>query len=229
MTSPPSAATTGRHAAWGAVLGVLVSGPLALLVVNASHPQPPWQDAASFARHYHPIQIAPYFGGMLLIGALVMLISSTHTLARSEDRPRTTAALIFTAGFTALIFLNYVLQTTFVPALVQPFHAENATLIAALSMSNPRSVAWGIEMWGWGLFGVATWLVAPVFRDVLHSRVTARLLVANGTVSVVGALWTTLDPGWPMTTVGLVAFAAWNLLLLVLAVFAARALSSHYS
>lgn len=218
-----TAAELGRWAALATVAGVLISGPLALVVVNASHAQPPWQDAATFASHYHPIQITPYFGGMILIGALTMLISSTHCLARQQDRPRTVAALIFTAAFAALIFLNYVLQTTFVPSRVQPFHSEDAALIAALSMSNPRSLAWGLEMWGWGLFGVATWLAAPVFQQVLRSRVTARLLIANGFVSLVGALWTSADPTWPMTTVGLAAFTAWNLLLLALALFAARA------
>ncbi len=36
----------GMAAALTTLLGIVVSGPLALLVVNATHPQPPWRDAA---------------------------------------------------------------------------------------------------------------------------------------------------------------------------------------
>ena len=56
----------GGYAAAATILGILLSGPLALLFVNAMHPQPPWQDSARFVEHYHPIQVFPYFGGMLL-------------------------------------------------------------------------------------------------------------------------------------------------------------------
>jgi hypothetical protein len=90
-------------------------------------------------------------------------------------------------------------------------------------MSNPTSLAWGIEMWGWGLLGVATWLVAPTFHGSQTGRVTAHLFVANGIVSIAGALWTVVQPGWCMTPIGLIAFASWNLLLLVMALQAWRA------
>ena len=42
----------------GAVLTAafaLLSGPVSLWVVNATHPEPPWRDAATFVASYHPI------------------------------------------------------------------------------------------------------------------------------------------------------------------------------
>ncbi|HEX2877917.1 MAG TPA: hypothetical protein VHO25_00135 [Polyangiaceae bacterium] len=219
-------ATVGGHAALATAAGIVLSGPLALLLVNATHPQPPWENAATFAEHYHPIQVVPYLGGILLVTALVMLLATIHVLALDQHKLRTTAALVFTAAFATLIFFNYVVQTTFLPELARTYQDHYAGTLSALSMSNPKSLAWGIEMWGWGLFGLATWLVAPVFQGNRTARLTAQLFVANGIVSIVGTLWTVLQPGWCMTPIGLMAFASWNLLLLVMVFQAWRAFRS---
>jgi hypothetical protein len=60
---------------------------------------------------------------------------------------------VFCAAFASFIFFNYVLQTTFLPALARAYAPESAGVVAAFSMSNPTSLAWGIEMWGWAFFG----------------------------------------------------------------------------
>lgn|GEM_PF-479646 len=219
-----SQARTGRRAALGVLLGVLLSGPLAVALVSATHPQPAWRDAELFARHYHSVQLLPYAGGIVLVAALIVLVASLHAGARPEQRPLTTAALVFTAGFASFIFLNYVVQTTFVPQLARHYDPTNAALIAALSMTNPTSLAWAIEMWGWGFLGIATWLVSPVFGRSKVERAAALTFVANGPVSVAGALGTIVRPGWVMTTAGLVAFAAWNVLLAAMATLTVLAL-----
>jgi hypothetical protein len=216
-TDETSVYRTGKLAALGAVLGVLLSGPLAVALVSATHPQPAWRDAELFARHYHPIQLLPYAGGILLVTALIVLIATIHASARPRDKAMTGAALTFSGAFAAFIFFNYVAQTTFVPDLAQRYQPANAPILATLSMSNPRSLAWGIEMWGWGLFGVATWLASPVFDRSRVERATAFTFIANGAVSIAGALWTVVRPGWVMTASGLGAFAAWNILLLTMA------------
>jgi len=226
-TDNPSVYRTGRRAALGALLGVLLSGPLAVALVNVTHPQPAWQDAEVFALNYHPVQILPYAGGVLLIATLILLVSCIHAAAAGKGKARTGAALIFTGAFAASIFFNYVAQTTFVPALAQRYEPGDAPIIAALSMSNPRSLAWGIEMWGWGLFGAATWLVSPVFDRTKLERAAALAFAANGPVSVVGALWTVARPGWVMTPTGLALFTTWNgllaaMLVLIFVVFGRR-------
>jgi len=212
-----SAYRTGRLAALGALLGVFLSGPLAVAWVSATHPQPSWRDPELFARHYHPIQLLPYAGGILLVAALIVLVSSLHASARAEEKPLTAAALVFTGAFAALIVFNYVAQTTYVPDLARRYQPTNAPIIAALSMSNPRSLSWGIEMWGWGLLGVATWLLSAVFGRSKLERAAALTFIANGPVSIAGALWTIARPGWVMTPAGLAAFGAWNTLLAAMA------------
>src|SRR5204863_1000110 len=183
----------------------------------------------AFARAYHPIQTLPYFTGFLLVGGAVYLVAALQTLAGDAHRVRATAGLAFASAFAALIAFNYVVQTTFVPALAANYSPESAPLIAAFSLSNPRALGWALEMWGYGALGVATWMVAPVLADHGRAgRTAAALFVANGPVSIAGALLTALRPGWVMTPAGLGLFAAWNLLMLVMValVIAARRLSA---
>jgi hypothetical protein len=147
-------------------------------------------------------------------------MSSIHAAGRDELRARTSAALVVSAVFASVIFFNYVVQTTYLPVLAKEYEESNAGMIAALSMANPKSLAWGIEMWGWGFLGAATWLVAPVFRGGRLERATNLAFIANGPLSIFGALWTAVRPGWVLTPAGLVAFALWNLLLAAMAVLA---------
>jgi hypothetical protein len=215
----PSPCLLGVWAAAATLVGILLSGPLALVLVNRTHPQPSWTSAEVFARSYHPIQSAPFLGGIILVAALVVLISSVHAVAQ-DQRALTTTALVFASVFATLIFFNYVVQTTFLPALARSYQTTDAAIVSALTMSNPKSLAWGIELWGWGFLGVATWLLAPVFQGSALERATALAFIANGPVSLLGAVWTVARPGWVITPAGLAAFGMWNVLLAVMAVLA---------
>ena len=58
----------GIYAALLLIAGIVLSGPLGLVVVTMLHPQPAWQDAQTQAANYsHPIQVLPFFGGFLLV------------------------------------------------------------------------------------------------------------------------------------------------------------------
>jgi hypothetical protein len=206
------------HGAWLTLVGTLTSGPLSLAFVQATHPQPPWRDAATFVRQFHPLQTLPFFLGFLLVGGLVVLVTALRELASPELRPRATVGLAFAAAFAALVLLNYTLQTTFVPALVARYRDSDDAVIAALTMANPRSLGWAIEMWAYGVAGVATWLVAPVFDGSTLERATRASFVANGVVSVATAFATALVPGWVLTPIGLWGYAAWNLLVVAMSV-----------
>jgi hypothetical protein len=220
----PPAARTALIAASLALAGVVLSGPVGLALVRL-RPQPAWTDAETFARAYHPLQTLPYFLGFLLVGGSLALIAALQALANDDDRPRATVALGFASTFAALITLNYVLQTTFVPALASDYRPQDGPLLSALTLSNPRALGWALEMWGYAVLGVATWLAAPVLRRLgAAGRGAATLFVANGPVSLAGGVWTALAPGWVMTPAGLAMFAAWNLLVIVMFALAIAAL-----
>jgi hypothetical protein len=88
---------TGRRAALGALLGVVLSGPLAGTLMNAPHPQPTWYDAELFTGSYHAVHVLPYAGGVLLALALILLVSSLRVAATTGEEATARAAVIFTA------------------------------------------------------------------------------------------------------------------------------------
>jgi hypothetical protein len=219
ITAPPAslARRLARVGAIATLAGIVTSGPLAVAVVELTHPQPLWRNAEVFVQHQHWVQSLPYAGGILLVAGLVVLVAALHAMARPRERALTSIALVFVSIYASLVVLNYVLQTTFVPSLASRYSPMDAPMLAALTMSNPRSLAWGIEMWGYAFLGLATWLVAPVFRGGRTERATSIAFALNGPLSIAGAVATVLSPGWEMTLGGLVAFGAWNVLLAVMA------------
>jgi hypothetical protein len=200
--------------------GALLSGPVSLVLVNATHPEPPWRDAATFVASYHPIQTLPFFLGFVLVGGLLTLLTSLALLAGPAERGRAMLGLALGAAFAALVVLNYTVQTTFVPLLVSSYTPDDAPVLAALTMSNPRSLGWSLEMWAYGVVGVATWLAAPVFSGDRLERATSLLFVLNGPGSIASALATAFIPGWALTVPGLVAFTLWNVLVIAMALAA---------
>lgn len=206
----------GRAGALGTMAGILLSGPIAVALVEAVAPQPPWSGPEAFVAAWSPWQVVPYVAGFVLVGSLVALMVGAWVVAPPRHRPRATLALVLTGVFATMIVINYTLQVALVPSLVAGARASHGVLVEVFSMGNPTSLAWALEMIGYGVLGVATWIAAPVMAD-LGLRWAARAFVANGVMSVAGAVWTALDPGWEPTTAGLVAFALWNVVLFAMA------------
>ncbi len=210
MRSDAGAMRTVRRASALVVAGALLSGPAAVLLVSRLAPQPDWVAVPTMAAHYHPLQLMPYLFGFALLFGFVRFVGACHALAEPEQRARSTAALIFTGVYAAFVFLNYTLQVGYVPRLL----AGGSPLLATLTMNNPMSLAWFLEMFGYAALGVATWLVAPLFHGNGRAAVTRWLLVANGVCSIAGAALTALVDRFVFTPAGLVAFGVWNVLVI---------------
>jgi hypothetical protein len=204
---------TGIMAAMVMVAGALLSGPLGLYVVAAVHPQPPWQDARTLAANYHPIQTFPFFAGFLLVLGSALLIATLYQLAGEEEKPAALLAVICTAAFVGLIFFNYICQTTFLPPLLTNYQPQYEAIISTLAFTNPYSLCWAIEMWGYALLGLATWLTAGVFSGSRTEKATAGLQVANGILSIAGGFITAVNLGWVMTPAGIANYVIWNVLM----------------
>jgi len=214
---------TVRLGALTALVGTLLSGPIGLGLVHWISPQPEWRDAQTFVTAFHRIQEFPFFAGFLLIIGFVVLIAGLHAGAWDRSRARSTAALVLTAAFAAIIGINYIMQTTFVPGLVRSYSAEQAPVLAAVTMANPGSLAWALEMWGYAALGAATWLCAFSFVGGRLARATRYLFFANGPLSIGAAIAMALWPGWVLTAFGLFAFVAWNALVIAMTALAIAA------
>lgn len=195
----------------------------ALLVISASLAGPgivfldavvrrpaPWSGAATFVARHHWIEAVPPLLGFPLLLGFVLFVAGARRLDHARgDRVDQTPVLLLTAIYGALVAFNYVANACYV-AQAGP---EGLGAVSALSMNNPRSLCWAIEMFAYAILGVVTWLVAPTFRE---ERAIALLLRVNGAASVGSAAVTMVDLAWVLTPVGLAFYVAWNLLVIVL-------------
>ncbi|MEA5033209.1 MAG: hypothetical protein VB025_13770 [Sphaerochaeta sp.] len=182
--------------------------------------QPFWENAEVYVQNYHGIQSLPFYFGFLLIGGSLMLLLAVYLLSSSPSLPL--FGLLSGIIGSAVVCINYIIQTTYIPAIVEGFTPEHAILIQALSMANPTSIAWAFEMWGYGFLGLGTWLAASFFGRTGIEGFARILFILNGILSIVGAVWTALDLGWVLTLPGYICFGLWNLLYLVLSLVAFR-------
>ena len=200
-----------------ALVGFILSGPVGFLIVQTIHPQPAWTSAAEFAANYNSIQNIPYWFGFILVGGMLML-AAAHYINASKDEPadkfNTLLALAWTTIFATLVFFNYICQLSFIHHLARHYKPEFDTAISTLSMANPASLSWSVEMWGYAILGVATWQLSAFYRN--KSRSIYSLLIFNGIVSVLSAVLFVIDQRWLMTTTGLAGYLFWNLLMIVL-------------
>jgi hypothetical protein len=177
-----------------ALAGFITSGPLGLVMVRLVKPQPEWVSAEVFSNNYHIVQDLPFYFGFILIAGMLMLAAG-HYLDLNEGNGRKKyyllISLLLTAAFAALIFFNYICQTTFVRHLALNYKEEYDPLIFTFSMANPMSLCWAIEMWGYGVLGAATCLMAPYYKG--KSDFIRWLLISNGVVSVLTAVLTAMD------------------------------------
>jgi hypothetical protein len=206
-----------------ALIGYVMSSPVAFLIVRIIHPQPAWVSPEIFAKNYHVIQDIPFYFGFLLIGGMLML-SAGHYLNYGETNHEKKFYLLISLGWTivfcALISFNYICQVTFVRNLALHYKPEYDFAISSFSMSNPMSFCWANEMWGYGFLGIATWLMSGYYRNKNNSiRI---LLITNGVVSLLTALLTIVDINWVMTIAGLISYFTWNALMIILMVLIYR-------
>ena len=213
-----------------ALVGFVLSGPIAFIAVNRLKPQPQWISPAVFAAHYSMLQDLPYYFGFLLIGGMLMTVAGIYLDYNGEDQKikfHLLVALGWTIVFCTLISFNYICQTTFVHNLALHYTPENNFAISAFSMSNPLSFCWANEMWGYGILGIVTMLISGYYKN--RNELIYWLLLINGVGSLASVAWTIIDVNWVMTSAGLISYFAWNVLMFVLMIMIFRDTRKKYS
>jgi len=194
------------------IAGIILSGPPGVYFISLIQSQPDWVDVQTFINNYHPIQNLAWAGGFLLILGFAFFIASAYQLAVSpSQRVPALLAVMFVTVFAVLIGFNYTLQIAWVPVLA----GEKQEALRLVTMSNPRSLAWVLEMFGYGFLGLSTWCISMVFWGSKRMNVIRYLLIANGVVSIAGAMITTGGVSWLFETSGIISYVLWNLLILV--------------
>ncbi|MFO7741975.1 MAG: hypothetical protein R6X31_06640 [Anaerolineae bacterium] len=203
----------GIVAAIATIVGTLFSGPLAYLAVSSIQPQPAWAGPQVYVDNYHPIQSVTFYFGFLLICGSLLMIAYVHAVSRDVT---SLLALVFTSIACGLISFNYFTEATFIPALVRNYTPALDPVVSTFAVTNPSSLFWSIEMWGYGFLGLGTLFASGFFCPGGVEGVTRVLFIVNGVISLAGALYTSLHLEWVLSTAGLVSYGVWNVLYLVI-------------
>jgi len=204
-----------RLAAW-LVIAASILGPGVVFLDAALRGPRPWAGPADLLAGFHWVQVVPPLLGFPLLVGFILFVAAARRLDEARGgRVDQVPVLLLTAIYGALVAFNYVANAWYVRQAGQ----ADLGAVSALSMNNPRSLCWAIELVAYGLLGAVTWLVAPTFRE---EAAIASLLRANGVVSVGCALVALLDVTWVQTPAGLAFYAAWNLLVVAIMVLVTR-------
>ncbi len=213
---------SGRVAVITNMFGIVFSGLIFPVLSMIFTPQPPWRDAALFVESFHPLQTATFFCGYFLVLGSLLTFIVLYKTAPESLKIWALSGLVINVVFTAVVFLNYIIQTTYIPYLANNNPPETATILPVFTMANPGSFAWALEMYGWGGIGLSFIFMAFIFENINTERILKILFLVNGICSVASALMTSYDMNWLFSPAGLTALVVWNVLVFVIDLYLFR-------
>jgi hypothetical protein len=206
----------GIAAVFANIFGVIFSGLVFPVLTMVFCPQPLWEGPELFIKSFHPLQMGTFFCGFfLVIGSLLTFVALTF-VTPAQKKIVAVSALAINILFTVVVFLNYIIQITYVPYLATHNPPETSSLLAAFTMANPGSFAWTLEMWGWGGVGLSFIFMAFIFDNDRVGRVLIGLFVGNGVSSLIAAIMTSIEMRWLFSAAGFASLITWNLLVLLI-------------
>ena len=93
---------------------------------------------------------------------------------------------------------------------------QNDAILSLVVMANPKFLAWVIEMFGYGILGLATIVVAPLFSNQGLQRIIKGLLFFNGVTSIGGAVAVAFDLSGVLSSPALIGYYMWNALIVII-------------
>lgn len=209
----------GKNAVYLNIFGILFSGLIFPVLTAVFCPQPVWRDAETFIKSFHWLQTTTFFCGYFLVTGSLLTFITLYFIAEKEKKILAFSGLFINAIFTGVVFLNYIIQTTYVPYLATNNPSETNTVLAVFSMANPGSLAWALEMYGWGGIGLSFLFMAFIFGGQKTKRILRTLFLINGLTSVFAAVLTSVDMNWIFSPAGFASLIIWNLLVLAIDIF----------
>jgi hypothetical protein len=198
------------------IFGIIFSGLVFPVMSLVLFPQPHWQGYELFVESFHPIQTGTFFCGFFLVIGSLLIFVTLYLIVHPERKIWALSALSINLVFTAVVFLNYIIQTTYVPYLAVNEPPETAYVLAVFSMANPGSFAWALEMYGWGGIGLSFIFMAFAFTSGKYDKILKALFLVNGVSSCASAIMTSVDMNWLFSTAGLISLVVWNILVLII-------------
>lgn len=179
---------TLRFGFWSAVLCALVLLALSAAYAAAVILAPPraWPGMAAYSSSFQEVEFLPPAIGLLFIPPFIALLASMYLLTSAEKKGWSLAALVFGAMFSLLSGAVYLVQL----ALVRP-QLLQAGQLADLDMwvlANGHSVAWMVQLLGWGCLALATLFIAVVLDGGGLENGVRWLLLLNSALALAAIL-----------------------------------------
>lgn len=206
----------GTTSVWMNIAGILLSGLIFPVLSALFYPQPAWQGSELFIKSFHPLQTFTFFCGFFLVIGSLLTFITLYLMSDEGRKPQALAGLIINTVFTAVIFLNYIIQTTYIPYLATQNPPETSSIMPVFTMANPGSFAWALEMYGWGGIGLSYFFMAALFDEGRLPRTLKTLFRLNGISSCASAIITSVNMNWLFSPAGFASLIIWNLLVLVI-------------
>jgi hypothetical protein len=192
--------------------GIILSGPPMVFLVEHLKPQPGWVDAETFIANFHWLQTLPYWFGFILIIGNVLFIVSAGRLSSIRDRIQSSLSVICAGIYGSLVSINYAIQIAFVPAMV----SDSNQILEFVSMVNPKSICWILEMFAYAILGIAYWLVSIAFQGKGILNIIKYLMIFNGIASLLGVLIPVFDPELLLESESIMGYVLWNVLIVLI-------------
>jgi len=184
-----------RFSAWLIIIASII-GIGAFLLINSIAPQPAWVDVDTFLSNYKPIQSIPPLSGFVLIAGFILFVSASYVFMEEKDKPFGIAAIVFATLGAIMTITNYMIQSCYIPNNLE----LNKDVISVLAMTNPKSLCWVFEMFGYAFISVGMWLVSPAYKNIL----VRNLMALNGIMCIAGAVITVFKLSWVLSGAGYV-------------------------
>lgn len=204
------------------ILGIILSGLLFPILSTMFFPQPQWVSPELFIKSFHPIQTATFFCGYFLITGSLLTFISLYLKCDDNKKVFMFSALLINVIFSVIVFLNYIIQTTYIPYLAMNNPVETNTILPALTMSKAGSLAWALEMYGWGGIGLSFIMASPIFGNTKIETYLKYLFIINGICSVSAAIMTSINMNWIFSFAGFASLIIWNVLVLIIDILLLR-------
>ena len=194
------------------IVAIILSGPGGLIIARAMGAQSKWEGVDAYIAQYKSIEALPYVFGFMLVLGFLFLFSCLFGSGDEEKKPLAATGFALTCIYAALICFNYIVQVAFIPNALD----QDKSILSFLSMTNPKSLPWSLEMFGYAILGLATLFIAPLFSNGKLQMVIKWLFVLNGAASIFGAIIFVMFPVETTTGEGFIGYILWNILIVLI-------------
>lgn len=121
----------------------------------------------------------------LMAPLMIVIFLSIYFVAPDSKKYQSLLAVIFTSIFVALVCINYYIQLT---SVRENILSGDTSSVNMFIHQNTNSAMFAFDVLGYLFLGIASFLVAPVFKSSKLERWIKILFNSYGLISVIGVI-----------------------------------------